>query len=109
MRFFKLKIIERVPDESIDSLGELKETYKTLAWTNREYGFDIDIKRIESYQSIIVNISELDQKESVRIEFDNGTYVYLAYGLDTFKSKTLPKYIEFTKPKEEDSSKQNDN
>lgn len=109
MPFFKLKIIERVPDESIDSLGELKETYKTLAWTNREYAFDVDIKRISSYQSIIVNINELEQKESVRVEFDDGTYIYLAYGLDKFKANTLHKYLNFIKPKEEDSSKENAN
>lgn len=97
MPFFKLKIIERNPEESIDESGELVETYKSLEWINREYAFDIDIKRIESYQSIMVNISEVEQKESVRVEFDNGTYVYLAYGLDKFKVNTLPKYIEFIK------------
>jgi len=100
MPFFKLKIIERSPEESINELGELIDSYKSLEWINREYGFDIDVKRIDSFQSIMVNISETEQKESVRIEFDNGTYVYLAYGLDKFKTNTLPKYIDFIKPTE---------
>jgi len=87
------KIIERNPKESIDESGELVETLYSLEWVNREYGFDTDIKRIESYQSIMVYISELEQKESVRVEFNNGTYVYLAYGLDKFKTNTLPRYL----------------
>jgi len=97
MPFFKLKIIERNPKESIDEFGELTEKLDTLEWVNREYGFDTDVKRIESYQSIMVYINEIEQKESVRLEFDNGTYVYLAYSLDKFKANTLPKYMDFIK------------
>jgi len=93
MPFFKLKIIERNPKESIDEFGEITETLESLEWFVRDYAFDTDIRRIESYQTIMVYIDEFNQKESVRLEFDNGNYVYLAYGLDKFKSNTLPRYL----------------
>lgn len=103
--FFYLKIIERTPEEIIED-GELKEVYYTLNWDKQDYYFDILVKRIEDYQAIKVYVDNPDYdpittkdnipkgilKDCVRVQFDNGSFVYTAYKLDKFRKDILPEY-----------------
>ena len=92
MHFFKLNIIERVPIESLDFDRQITFHHDTLDWHKFEYNFNMLEKSINNFQGIVL-MSDKSIFDSVRVEFNDGSYVYLTCNIDTFKIKILPKYL----------------